>query len=234
VSAVPPAPPPPNATLHPAPSASAVPRPAPPQSTLTPTLRLFGGLVVLLVAAVAGYVLVSALLKSSPDLSGFFSASSSGRKTSEWQVYTSKEGHFQVTMPGSPKKDVESVNTLIGKVDLYLLTVEADDFGYIVGYGDYPPSFVNNSTVEAMLDGARDGAVANVNGKLVSEHRIEFQGFPGRDLWVEATVSGQVELAQMRIILVGSRLYQVLVAGPKERFTEGQAERCLNSFKVIR
>jgi hypothetical protein len=41
-------------------------------------------------------------------------------------------------------------------------------------------------------------------------------------------------MAQMRIVLVGNRLYQVLVAGPKERFAEGQAEKCLNSFKVIR
>jgi hypothetical protein len=234
--------PPSGAVAQPTPSPDVAPQPPPAravkaqerQSTLTPAWRLLGGIAVVLVAAVVGYVLVSEVLKSSLYLSGFFLAPSGEEKTSEWQVYTSQEGHFQVTMPGSPKKDVESVNTLIGKVDLYLFTVEADDFGYIVGYGDYPSSFVNSGNVEAMLDGARDGAVSNVNGKLVGERRIKVQGFPGRDLWVEATIGGEVGMAQMRIVLVGNRLYQVLVAGPKERFAEGQAEKCLNSFKVIR
>ncbi len=137
-------------------------------------------------------------------------------------------------MPGTPTSSVESVSTAIGVVELHSFTLEANEFAYFVAYGDFPPAFVQNADTEAMLDGARDGAVADVSGTLVSERRISVQGFPGRELWIEASVSGQKGLAQARMILVGNRFYQVLVAGPKDGFAESEAERFLNSFQVVR
>jgi hypothetical protein len=202
------------------------------QSTLDRLLKIAAGLAAAIVAAVFGYVLVSSALKSLPDDFSLFSRPTP--TPAEWRTFTSKNGHFAILMPGTPKSDVDSVETLIGTVDLHSFTVETSDFAYFVAYGDFPPAFVQNADTDAMLDGARDGALEDVRGTLVSERRISVQGFPGRELWIEATVSGQKGLAQARMILVGNRFYQVLVAGPKERFAESQAERFLNTFQVVR
>jgi hypothetical protein len=202
------------------------------QSTLDRLLKMAAGLAVGIVAAVFGYVFISSALKSLPDDFSLFSKATP--TPAEWQTFTSQNGHFAVLMPGTPKSEVDSVKTLIGTVDLHSFMVETDDFAYFVAYGDFPPAFVQSADTDAMLDGARDGAVADVNGSLVSERRISVQGFPGRELWIEATVSNQKGLAQARMILVGNRFYQVLVVGPKERFAESQAERFLNTFQVLR
>ena len=108
-----------------------------------------------------------------------------------------------------------------------------DGFFYMVGYADYPPDIVNGSDVQLMLSGARDGAVANSGGVLLSERQIKFQGFPGREIWVEIAVDDEAGLVQSRLILVGNRLYQVLVGGYKEDFADANAAKALESFKVV-
>jgi hypothetical protein len=185
-----------------------------------------------IVAAIFGYVFVSSALEALSDDFSLFSRATP--TPTEWQTFTSKNGHFAVLMPGTPKSDVDSVETLIGTVDLHSFMVETDEFAYFVAYGDFPPTFVQGADTDAMLDGAREGALADVRGTLVSERRISVQGFPGRELWIEASAGNQKGLAQARMILVGNRFYQVLVVGPKERFAESQAERFLNTFQVIR
>jgi chemotaxis signal transduction protein len=37
---------------------------------------------------------------------------------------------------------------------------------YVVGYVDYPQEMMQYTDTEKMLEGSRDGAVANVNGEL--------------------------------------------------------------------
>jgi len=231
----------PSSLTKPRPEVSlSAPPPAPPQgvgalgspSNLDRLLKIAAALAIAVVAAVFGYVLVSSALQSLPDDFSLFSKATP--TPTEWQPFTSRNGHFTIMMPGTPASSVESVNTAIGVVDLHSFTLETNEFAYFVAYGDFPPAFVQNADTEAMLDGARDGAVADVNGTLVSERRISVQGFPGRELWIEATVSGQKGLAQARMILVGNRFYQVLVAGPKEGFVESEAERFLNTFQVVR
>jgi hypothetical protein len=103
----------------------------------------------------------------------------------------------------------------------------------MAAYNDYPEFVVSSSDVGNMLDGARDGAVSNVGGTLLSENQIRLQGYPGRELWIEADVDGQEGLARARIFLVGRRMYQILVAGPKSQFPSQDAERCLNSFLLV-
>jgi hypothetical protein len=123
--------------------------------------------------------------------------------------------------------------TPVGSLNLYTYALDMGELSYMVAYSDYPSNLVRYADVDEMLDGARDGAVDNVDGTLVGERKIRLQGYPGRELWIEATMAGKQGLAQARIYMVGSRLYQIIAGGLKDSFPAGDAERFLNSFLLV-
>ena len=54
--------------------------------------------------------------------------------------------------------------------------------GCAVAYADYPAQLINSTDPQKILDGARNGAVTNVKGRLVSETSIDFHGLPAREV----------------------------------------------------
>jgi hypothetical protein len=203
------------------------------RSSVDTMLRVVAAVLVLAVVGILGYVVVTWAAEELPKVAESSGSGDRDAAQPQWQQVASREGHFFCVMPGSPKAEVQNVSTMVGNLALHAYTVELDDAAYIVGYTDYPESLVRNADVQAMLDGARDGAISNVGGRLVGERQIRLQGNPGREVWLEATVEGQTALAQLRVYLVGTRLYQTLVAGPKESFSKSDAEKFLNSFILV-
>jgi hypothetical protein len=121
------------------------------------------------------------------------------------------------------------VNTAVGPIDAHMFVASPDpNIAYIVSYSDYPEEMVKKSDPQKMLDGARDGAAKNVNGKIESEKKIKIDGHPGRD-FVIATERFQI---RDRIYMVGSRLYQVMLVGSKDVISGKDAEKFIESFKL--
>ena len=200
--------------------------------SLTPLIQVVIVLAIGLVAVVVAVVALSSADLSLPDISRVVSGGKSTPTPLVWQPFTPAQGGFTISMPDKPKADVLSTNTAVGVIDLNIFLIEMDDSAYIVSYADYPESLVRNNNTDVMLDGARDGAVANVDGKLLAERRITLQGYPGRELLVEAQSKGVQGLVRARVYLVGRRLYQMLVAGSEAQFSESDAEIFLNSFQL--
>lgn len=147
-----------------------------------------------------------------------------------WKEFNSAEGAFSVLMPKTPTLETQMVNTPLGPIELQFFSAELADVAYVVGYSDYPAAFVAQSNPVIMLNGARDGAVANVQGKLVSEQAIFIGGYPGRELRIE-TLDGQFA-AMSRIYLVNNRLYQVMVVLPADRSFTDEMTTYLDSFAL--
>jgi len=102
-----------------------------------------------------------------------------------------------------------------------------------VGYSDYPEEMVKESDPEKILDGSRDGAVRNANGKLVLENKISLDGNPGRELVIDAKgKGGQDATMKARVFLVKNRLYQVMVVAPKGQVSGAEIDDFLKSFKL--
>jgi hypothetical protein len=143
--------------------------------------------------------------------------------------FAPKGGRFTVQMPGQPKEQTNKVNTAIGPIDVHLFVSAPDpNTAYIVGYSDYPEEMIKKSDSQKILDGARDGAVKNVNGKLDSEKKITIDGHPGRDF----SIATEHFEGRDRIYLVNNRLYQVMMVGSRDFVTSKDAEKFLDSFKL--
>src|SRR5262249_33927006 len=133
----------------------------------------------------------------------------------EWKEFTSKEGGFAVLLPGTPVEQRQLVKTPVGSVDVHLFVVDPEGApgAYVVGYSDFPEVALNDGGAQKRLDNARDGAVAQVKGKLKSEKKIKLKGVPGRELHIEVNDKTAVRL---RLYVVQNRLYQVMSIGPRE------------------
>jgi len=149
-----------------------------------------------------------------------------------WQEFQGPEGDFTIQLPGTPKEEVQVVNSQAGEIKVHLFNVPLGNFAYVVAYSDYPADLVTSMGAEDLLNGARDGAVSNTGGKLLDESPVEIDGFPGRFLKVQSPDGSGI--AQARMYMVGNRLYQIFVASPKADQDSEDIQSYLESFKLLK
>jgi hypothetical protein len=145
--------------------------------------------------------------------------------------FTSEAGRFEIRLPAKPSEGSKTVPTAVGNVEAKIFQCQGPDWCCMVMYSDYPRDMVMNAEPEAVLDGARNGAVANVQGaKLQSETRVKLGKYPGRDVLINVQ-SGRF-FARWRCYLVEERLYQIIVVGSEEFVRSQDTDRMLQSFKL--
>ena len=147
----------------------------------------------------------------------------------KWKEFASKEGGFKVVMPGTPKQEEFDTESDFGKGVLHMNRAQADKTIYAANYCDFPTE-IKMAPIKKVYDSSRDGAVANLEGKLVSEKEIKLGKHPGREIQIE--VAGGKQLFRARVFLVEQRLFQVVVMGTKKAATSRDADRFLDSFKL--
>ncbi len=148
-----------------------------------------------------------------------------------WKEFSSKEGMFSVLLPGTPTVQTQKLNTRAGVLDLYFFVVEQDGFQYLVSYNDYPEAMIREANADKVLDGARNGVVANVQGRLSSESRVWLAENPGRELRIKIPDGRQA--MRTRLYFVKNRLYQVGVVSSEDGSASEDISKFLNSFKLL-
>jgi hypothetical protein len=150
--------------------------------------------------------------------------------TPDWREYSGEDGDFSVQMPAAPKEQVDEYDTDSGKVVVHMNGATVGDMDYIMAYSDYPADLVAAKGAEGILNDARDGAVTNTKGELVAEQALDLNGNPG--LFLQVGSPDGKGLAQAKLFLVGNRLYQIFVAGPKENADSEDVQFYLDSFAL--
>ena len=151
--------------------------------------------------------------------------------TANWQIFTGPEGDFTVFLPGTPIQENQQVETDVGEVTVSLFQLPFGNFGYVVAYSDYPMDVIQSYGTQIILDGARNAAVTNTGGTLLDEQEIEIEGYPGRQIKVQSP-DGE-GIAQARMYLVGTRLYQIYVASPSTEANSQDISKYLESFTLL-
>ena len=147
------------------------------------------------------------------------------------KMFTSQAGGFSAAFPEDPQEDVQTLPTDVGEIEVHFLSLERENAVYMIVYSDYPTDVVAQSDPESMLNGARDGAVSNVQGTLVSEEKITIDDHPGRGLKITSS-DGEATIYS-NVYLVNNRLYQIMVVIPSSTNLSNEASNFLNSFKLI-
>src|SRR5687768_12388519 len=98
----------------------------------------------------------------------------------DWKEFSSQECRCSAQYPGSPQPKTQSMQTKVGTLEAKMFMLEMPTAFYAMAYVDYPKDAASKKPPDELLDGARDGAVGNVKGKLASETKISMNGYPGR------------------------------------------------------
>jgi hypothetical protein len=137
---------------------------------------------------------------------------------------------YSIELPGEWQTAAQDVSTAVGVIKVYRAIVTAGQRAYMTMYSHYPEGAVRRTPVTSILDGARDGAVANVKGKLRSEQKILISNLPARHVVID-TPDRHVVVA--RYFLLRDTLVQGLVVGPSDVELEPVTKRVLESLKVV-
>ncbi len=130
-------------------------------------------------------------------------------------------GGFSVQMPGPVEQQTDENGT-------HMFLTGVDNDAYIVAYTDLGQNpRANETNADEVLDGATRGLLADGKRKLISEQKITVEGHPGRDL---RTITKSGFHTRFKIIVKGSRLYQIGVVTPKDKDSTLDTTPFFNSF----
>jgi len=135
----------------------------------------------------------------------------------------SSEGHFTAEFPEEPKLDEESVKSGDGTpLKLYRWVVDKGDTYYSISVT------ISKTRLNFNYDNGAAGFVKAINGKLISQQKLQIQGTEAREIFVDA----RGYIYRDRMIFVNQRIYQILYGGKPGSEKSAAAEAFLNSVHL--
>ena len=148
-----------------------------------------------------------------------------------WQTITPAGLGFSVDLPAKAEIKDEKVDLGEGKSAMvHTRQVRAPNATYDVTLAAYPKGTVESIGGEQVLDNARDGALANALGPLLSETKLDVAGHPARELTIDMTMD---HVVRSRIFTVGDRLFNVGAIMKTADSKAEHIEKYFASFKLM-
>ncbi len=147
----------------------------------------------------------------------------------DWQLVNAPDGSFTISFPANPTLEEKPTASLTGGafVSHTFKVKPADGVAYMCGWWEDPSQ--QTFSIEERLNKARDRGVGGVRGVLISEKRISVQGYPARD--IKAIAAGNAAFDN-RLILVGSRLYSLMVLDRSGNHDVENVQKFFNSLTI--
>ena len=154
----------------------------------------------------------------------------------EWEVYKNESLQIRANFPDTPEKTVQKVDTAVGTLDMHMVMYAPesgdDNAVYSIIRSDYPEEQFKDADDEYnsnVLDGAVNGAVSNVQGTLIFDKKVNFNGFPSRNIKIEMS-GGYIYI---NAILVYNSMYITQVICLQENDNNPSIKRFQDSFDII-
>lgn len=145
-------------------------------------------------------------------------------------THGSDSSSFTARFPAEPRLDEKDLVIGGGRsawVAIHRATDPKSGAEFSVTVADYPAAFAE-VPADTLLDGVRDG-LKGKDGKVRAEERMRGP-YPGRAVRIEAGSN----TVRTRLVLVGTRLFQVTVTGKTSKFPEKLSEEFYASFQPKR
>ena len=134
---------------------------------------------------------------------------------------------FSASFPAAPEEQKQNVPTGGGTFELRAYIGTDGEVAMFVGVCDYG-NCDRGQDPQTMLEGAKNGALQNVNAHLLSETKTTLGIYHGLRFEAESDTTH----FSVRIYIVGTTLYQTLVVVPLGK-PYADTARFLDSFQLI-
>jgi hypothetical protein len=149
----------------------------------------------------------------------------------EWQQFVPMEGGFSILMPGKPEEIKTPVLLPEGEAMVFNYLVQVHNTVFTVGYSVHPEEASQKLTDDERVDHACENMLTVRSGQVVYQKPIVLEKYVGRE---RLYVYGGESAYRVRAYWVKPRLYQVIVTGPRETMKSPQAEKFLDSLRVLK
>lgn len=143
---------------------------------------------------------------------------------------------FSVEMPGKPeKKDTQQEIPGVGMTKSTYFESRVSDLEFTVGTTEFPRALIEKSIPGKMLEGSRDGSMANIGATLTSDAAVFIDSgapnkkWPGRT-FVGSHPSGLV--VRQAVFLVDTFLLQLVCVGNKGKDSAPDFAKLVGSLKL--
>jgi len=137
---------------------------------------------------------------------------------SVWKEFSSAEGGFTVSLPGTPKADVTELNSNKGPLKTHFFTLEVDDLAFYISYADVSVSPKTAGEREAALDRIRDQVASR--HRILNERIITLDGVVGRELLIRREIG--LIMRGMFFYAKGRLYYLIITVPPTVAFRNGE------------
>lgn len=155
----------------------------------------------------------------------------------DWKTYKYESLEIRANFPAAPEKTVQKVQTAVGELDMHMVmyapTSGDDNAVYSIIRSDYPEDQFKDADEEynsKVLDGAVEGATSNVNGTLVFDKKVTFNGFPGRNIKIKMAEG----FIYINAILANNSMFIAQVICLTNKDNNSSIQKFLNSFEIIK
>lgn len=155
--------------------------------------------------------------------------------TSAWKDYSSTQGKYSVSMPGTPKEETKAIPAPGGeKLNMEIAQLDLGKEAFVVAFMEFPGDAKPPIPIQQLMSTAIKGAVASsINGKVSNEKETEVNGVPCRDFQATGKYKSKDASMAGKFCFSGNRLYQVLAMGENTgKAFDDKATQFLTSFKI--
>ncbi len=157
--------------------------------------------------------------------------------TSQWKEFSSKEGQFALLMPGIPEEKKSVTQTRIGPIKDHSFMLKAQQgelkAAYLVSYADYPKDRPHDLSPNTFLEQTWQAAFGDLGNRLIYKKSITLNGFAGSEFQYRGK-GASTSLVTSRNYLVNNRLYQLSAVMSKKQAERGDAQKYLDSFRLLK
>jgi hypothetical protein len=155
------------------------------------------------------------------------------QRSSEWTTFAPLAGRFTVRTPGGTPIE-RPMQLQKGMYASHMYSLDLGEQSYTIAYADYNWDVIARKSASTLLADARDGAMKNVKGLVISEREISVNGFPGRDILASVPIGTRTGRARTHMVLAGNRLYILVYVAQLGAFNSYEANSFFRSFYITR
>jgi hypothetical protein len=147
----------------------------------------------------------------------------------DWREVSPANGGYTVLMPARP--DTAQREVAVGGVALMMTmtSVRREGMAFGAAYADIPR---DNARDAELLAAARDALVRNIDGRIASSREITIDGAAGQEFQADGNVGGHPMRLAARVLIGGSRFYQVVYVGRAGNLPGADVSLFLGSFRL--
>jgi hypothetical protein len=159
----------------------------------------------------------------------------------DWIPVESHAGKFKVLFPRKAEESNEPIQKSGFNLVMHMYSYDVgkykdDNVLYMAMYCDYPDTLVDSDFKDEIIDTLFSTSIAGMinklDGKMKYSERVKLNEFPGRK--VKSTVKTDQGLAYIRLYLVHSRMYILMVMCETPKEDNASIERFFNSFQLTK